>query len=432
MRRLIWFLLALVMTLAPITVPVQAQDGPTYAARGPYWVGARDFVIEDAARPLDVTVWYPALNPDHLPEEIAYQVLSLAIEGQAIPNAAPDSGHGPYPLVVFSHGAGGFRQQSVFFTEHLASYGFVVIAADHPGSTLEDFLGDNLDFDSALSALFDENADLGALIELAANAGGEVNLMAALATSYALRPFDVVREIDFAATLAADGPFAGVIDTDRVAVTGHSFGGYTTIAAGGARLDYDAMEAWCRNPQQLVFHPGGEFTEERAPIRMAIASCILRVMAGDVAAARGLDSIPAGLWPPTTDPRIRAVVALAPWNATVFGSDGLAALTVPAMIQVGTADQLTPPEIDAYRFYAGIGSADKALVVFEGANHFLFANRGLGVDDRAWDMGAAHDLINHFAIAFLLAHLYGDAGADAALAPEAVDFDGVYFLRDTE
>jgi hypothetical protein len=47
-------------------------------------------------------------------------------------------------------------------------------------------------------------------------------------------------------------------------------------------------------------------------------------------------------------------------------------------------------------------------------------------------MGAAHDLINHFAAAFLLAHLYGDASADAALTPEAVEFDGVYFLRDTE
>ncbi len=37
-----------------------------------------------------------------------------------------------------------------------------------------------------------------------------------------------------------------------------------------------------------------------------------------------------------------------------------------------------------------------------------------------WDMDRAHDLINHFATAFLLAELKGDAEAAKALAPENV------------
>lgn len=42
-------------------------------------------------------------------------------------------------------------------------------------------------------------------------------------------------------------------------------------------------------------------------------------------------------------------------------------------------------------------------------------------------MDRAHDLINHFATAFLLAELYGDEDAATALAPEAVVFPGITY-----
>ncbi|KAB2862348.1 MAG: hypothetical protein F9K46_07185 [Anaerolineae bacterium] len=55
----------------------------------------------------------------------------------------------------------------------------------------------------------------------------------------------------------------------------------------------------------------------------------------------------------------------------------------------------------------------------------------LGLFDRCsddvWDMQRAHELINHFATAFFLAHLKGDADAAAALLPGAVDFVGVEY-----
>src|SRR5690606_30838507 len=47
--------------------------------------------------------------------------------------------------------------------------------------------------------------------------------------------------------------------------------------------------------------------------------------------------------------------------------------------------------------------------------------------DPVWDMDRAHDLINHFATAFLLAELKGDAEAAAALAPENVSFPGIQY-----
>ena len=44
------------------------------------------------------------------------------------------------PLLVFSHGNSGYRQQSTFLTTHLASWGFVVAAPDHVGNTFGEML----------------------------------------------------------------------------------------------------------------------------------------------------------------------------------------------------------------------------------------------------------------------------------------------------
>ncbi len=41
--------------------------------------------------------------------------------------------------------------------------------------------------------------------------------------------------------------------------------------------------------------------------------------------------------------------------------------------------------------------------------------------------GCAHDLVNHFVVAFLLNQLKGDLDAAAALAPEAVSFPGITY-----
>jgi predicted dienelactone hydrolase len=422
---------ALLLGAVHPTVRAQGPETPRYGQRGPYPVGTREFVIEDSVRPLHVAIWYPALNPTSAPESTTYDTGFFPLPGQAIRDAAPDTAHGPYPLVIFSHGAGGFRYQSVFFTEHLASYGFVVMAADHPGSTTRDYLETAADYRAALEMVVGGPAGFAKLL---AHMERKADFSQNMSASFALRPLDVLREIDYAGTLtAAGGALAGLIDTDRVAVTGHSFGGYTAIADGGARLDFGALEQWCQHPEGLAFHPGSDpaFTSASISRAEAAVNCLVRNLGEDIARARGLDGAPAGLWPPTTDPRIRAVVALAPWDSSIFGPDGLAALTVPTMIQVGSADSMTPPERDAYPFYTGIGSTDKALVVFQGADHMLFVNGNIPLlpGDPAWNMDQAHGLIDHLATAFLLATLNGDADAAAALAPEVVDFAGVWYQR---
>ena len=90
------------------------SDTPAYAARGSYSVGTSDLAIEGNT-PLEVTIWYPALNRDNTEEAITYPyemkmgdplgtVTVAKYAGKAIQDAPYDLSAGPYPLVVLSPG----------------------------------------------------------------------------------------------------------------------------------------------------------------------------------------------------------------------------------------------------------------------------------------------------------------------------------------
>lgn len=407
----------IVIILLALVSPVAAQrpDAPPYAQRGPYPVGTREIVIpgEEGVpgreSDLNATLWYPALNPDEVDEVVQYQVGLFVLSGQALQDAAPDVEGGPYPLVIFSHGSGGLRYQSLYLTEHLASHGFVVIAADHPGNTVQNLLF----------------------------GGGEDAFTEGLIRNFGTRPLDVLRQIAYLdAAVAEDGALAGLVDMNRIAVSGHSFGGYTALAAAGARLDLDALAAWCDAPLDPA--PLGNLP--LLPVDAASVkpgACFMLQSADEIAAARGLEAVPDGMWPATTDPRIQAAVMLAPYNGPAFGAEGLASLTVPSLILVGSADTITYPVRDAYPIFRDLGSQDRTLAVFENADHYLFADECSAVavrlgqfercTDSVWDMARAHDLTNHLITTFLRSRLYGDA--DAAAAFEAAQFTGVNVQR---
>jgi predicted dienelactone hydrolase len=161
-----------------------------------------------------------------LPEEIVYDVgvgdlvpPLNAWEGRALLDAAPDLANGPYPLILSSHGHQGTFHHTVYIHEHLASYGFVVMAMWHPGNTLRD------------SLLVQNQVQQSAFIE-------------AFIDSLVLRPQDVRQTLDYAEVLAADA-LIGLIDLERVGVMGLSYGGYTALAAVGSRLDFSGLADLC-------------------------------------------------------------------------------------------------------------------------------------------------------------------------------------------
>ncbi|MBN2471426.1 MAG: prolyl oligopeptidase family serine peptidase [Anaerolineae bacterium] len=406
MQRHSFVLVGLLIVILMITPFAAAQEGPVqvglrpdappYAVHGPYWVGVRDVVIgEGTERPLHASIWYPALNPDGLEEAITYAVAikgnfglpddwRAMIAGQALLDAAPDMAAAPYPLVIYSHGFGVNSQTAAYLTEHLASYGFVVIAPDH--IELYD------------PAEFGESA-----IE---------------------RPMDVQQVIAFAEALAGpDGNMAGLIDTEQIGVAGHSYGGYTALAAAGGRLDTAAFTARCAEVPE---------TSEMA----LFCSAVLPAW-DELAALAGLDTLPEGQWPSWGDPRVRAVVSLA--GSALIQADGLKEVTVPLLGMVGTLDTGGEGLASTLTVFNSASSTQKALVTFTNAEHMVF-NWSCGdvpalVDigffgacsDAVWDMDRTHDLANHFTTAFLLNVLKGDAEAGAALAPDAVAFPGITY-----
>lgn len=174
---------------------------------GPFAVGTRSVTIDGptaGGRRLTLQVWYPVAPAAASADAIlaTYDFLPsvrpparLAFAGDLAP--AP----GAFPVVVYSHGRGGLRFIASFFTEMLASHGFIVVAADHAGDTAVDaFLG------SAVSEA--ENLER--------------------------RPGDASAVID--AVLATETELAwlaGHVDAARIGIAGHSFGATTALALAG-------------------------------------------------------------------------------------------------------------------------------------------------------------------------------------------------------
>lgn len=125
-----------------------------YDARGPWPVGARTVEFDGRA----VEIWYPARPGSergldrvrydlraHLPDAEAAKVGDDVNPLQACDcyrDLPLDTGHGPYPLVLFLHGAGSFRTQSAVLATHWASRGMIVVAPDLPAISLRSALGD--------------------------------------------------------------------------------------------------------------------------------------------------------------------------------------------------------------------------------------------------------------------------------------------------
>ena len=192
-------------TEAPSTTLSLEQIAATYAEPGPYPVGVTTFQL---AKGPSVEVWYPAV--EGTTGEVTYDVrdftppaikdiltgdvaASFTIDGARDADAAD----GEFPVVLFSHGFTGIRLQSSFLTSHLASWGFVVAAPDHPSRDLTNVLSATATGDRA------DSVD------------------------------DLLQTLDLVVAQAADpvSLLAGHVDDSNVVAVGHSAGGGTVVDA---------------------------------------------------------------------------------------------------------------------------------------------------------------------------------------------------------
>lgn len=187
--------------------PTAQTPAETYLNAGPFPVGVATLQL---GRGPSVEVWYPAKNDsdatdtydirDFTPEAIR-SILSGETPSSFTIDAERDAepSTDKYPVVLFSHGASGVRVQSSFLTSHLASWGIVVIAPDHWSRDLPRAL---------------VNQTVG---------------------SQADTPQDLFDALDL---VSQNENLGGLIDSERIAVVGHSAGGGTALlAAQDSRID---------------------------------------------------------------------------------------------------------------------------------------------------------------------------------------------------
>lgn len=196
-----------------------ATAAPDPTKPGPFPVGVRTVTYEDTGRRkpdgtprlLVTEIWYPATQAtrgqpgttyDILPSFTPEQQAAIGVgtipllQTSAVRDAPVAKEHGPFPIVIFSHGQAAIRWQSTYYTVLLASHGYVVLSTDHEGGTLSDVVRGKL-----------QN----------------------VAEGVETRPVDVIYLLNRYARLKPEDPLYGMVDLERVGVTGHSFGALTSL-----------------------------------------------------------------------------------------------------------------------------------------------------------------------------------------------------------
>ncbi len=197
----------------------------------------------------------------------------------------PSNSIRPCPLVIFSHGFGGKNTQSLFIMQALANAGYLVMAPNHQDSFA------NVAGGGKPSASFRDSSQWSD-------------------KTYRDRGDDV---INLLAALKKDSEFKKRIDWSKLALCGHSLGGYTVLALGGA-------------------------------------------------------------WPSWKQTGIKAILALSPYCEPFVVKGNLGNIGVPVMYQGGTRDLGITPAVKKPNGALSKTSSPAYFVEFDQLGHFGWTN----------------------------------------------------------
>lgn len=184
------------------------------AAPGPFAVGYRSFEHtytppgHSEPRTIEISVWYPTLVPDGEAPRYSgiYTDPDVTLDAPLAPSIYDG---GVYPVHVYSHGDRGYGGTSAFLMSRFASHGWVAVAPDHTGNTLD------------------------------------MNLVPRPVWMYYVRSTDLTAALDAVGALPAGDPLSGVLDLDAVVASGHSYGTHTMWASAGATFDVAGFGEAC-------------------------------------------------------------------------------------------------------------------------------------------------------------------------------------------
>ena len=156
--------------------------------------------LGEAPRELRVALWYPAIEGSGS----GNARYPLFVPDQAEQDALPDI-ETIAPLLIYSHGAKVWPEMGSFMAEYFASHGWVVAAMTHTGDSLASVSSDRPD------------------------------------EMYVWRSLDVSATLNYLENLEGSHPLSGRANTTRAMLSGHSFGGYTTLLSAGASFDMNYL-----------------------------------------------------------------------------------------------------------------------------------------------------------------------------------------------
>ena len=315
---------------------------------GPYGIGYRHFEVTYTPAPggpertIGVNLWYPTL--DTTGERPRYLGLFREREAVFVDASVAPSIHedGKFPVHLHSHGNQGYAAAEAPLLFHFVTHGWVIVAPDHTNNTSVDHK------DPRPMPL------------------------------YYSRPLDLRTALDAAANLEDGDPLAGKLVTDRVFLSGHSFGGWTTWLGAGAKFDAARVEEQCSNN----IDAGGP----------GCTQADLEVFASDLSEPRAVAGLPT------------AGTLGENWSA----SDGLKSASIPMLMLTGDEDSSMNAEAAELQWSRSEG-LDAGWVQIEGGCHETFS---LG---NCPNMPAAEGdyIVRAYGLAFARKHVLGDDGEQA-------------------
>jgi predicted dienelactone hydrolase len=295
----------------------------------PYHVGETERVFHpDQAREwrgaqteaLRVRVWYPV---DH---DVQEQPHGIGAPGHPFFIGHPVAANAPlspsrtrYPLLLISHGTGGSADSLDWLGSALAAQGYVVAAVNHPGN-------------NALEPLTAEGFQL-----------------------WWERATDVSETLD---GMLRDTAFGPHIDLQRIGAIGFSLGGYTVLELAGARTHRDAFEHFCQSADAdaICIPPEANDLRQANDFKLSTSPQIT------ASVARSGDSY--------REPRIKAVLAIAPALGEAFDAGSFADVHIPIALLAGSADTVVPVKTNVQRFAGFLPGSPVTLL--PGAGHYTF------------------------------------------------------------
>lgn len=178
--------------------------------RGEQPVGVRTIELTKeeprSGRNITVEVWYPA-TAEYLGKDTDEAAFDRFTVGSGLPEQSQEAvrdaliAPGKSPLILYFHGAYGYRSELAHVATHLASRGYIVAAPDFPGDNINE-------------------------LKLGVETGDDEKIDMPVDASAINRPHQASFVLD---CLLADSTFAPFIDADKIGTFGQSMGGFTSL-----------------------------------------------------------------------------------------------------------------------------------------------------------------------------------------------------------